>query len=103
MECSSIMVSYKKLKKQEKEKKEKEKTDAYVRLVRTVKEKYRTGKCLPEKQSGITGGKLQLFLWSTKSGMAFTIWRRFYEKTIEKNISVFQRKRNMGRKNVRAP
>lgn len=95
------MVSYKKLKKQEKEKKEKEKTDAYVRLVRTVKEKYR--KCLPEKQSGITGGKLQLFLWSTKSGMAFTIWRRFYEKTIEKNISVFQRKRNLGRKNVRAP
>ena len=50
------MVSYKKLKKQEKEKKEKEKTDAYVRLVRTVK-KYRTGKCLPEKQGGITGDK----------------------------------------------
>lgn len=28
---------------------EKEKTDAYVRLVRTVKGKYRTGKCSPGK------------------------------------------------------
>ena len=52
---------------------EKEKADAYVRLVRTVKEKYTTGKC--SKASGITGGKLQLFLRSTKSDIAFSIWR----------------------------
>jgi len=31
---------------------EKEKADAYVRLVRTVKEKYTTGKCSPEKRVG---------------------------------------------------
>lgn len=89
MECSSIMVSYKKLKKTREREKRKRKNGCVCTPSTDGERKYRTGKCLPEKQSGITGGKLQLFLRSTKSGMAFTIWRRFYEKTIEKNISVF--------------